>query len=176
MSRAGNVGTALRQRYRLVVGVASGVAVATMALVLFFVFDSSPPAPVADISDNYKVCLLDSSQAVDPTTVWHAVQAAIEKAPINAQQLTVPDVPGGHADPTTYLNGLVALHCRLVVTDGADLTEPLAAVAAQNPKIRFLDIGDPIQLSNVGSITPPVTNPQQITAIVLSDQAGSVRK
>ena len=142
----------LRRHFRLTVGAAAALVVAVVTVLVVFVFTSGPaPSAQPDISSNFKVCLLDSAQGEgDAKIVWNGVQSATKKVPINAQQLTVP--AGSGVDPAPYLNSLVQLHCQLVITSGVELADALKAAATNNPDIRFLHIGDPVDLPNVRTV------------------------
>ena len=151
---------------------AAVIAVATVAVIL--TWPSKPatqPVAYTNISRNYKTCLLTTTQdAALAAPIWQAIQQATTHAPINAQQLTPPT--GTTTQLIPYFNSLIALHCQLVITTGADLTDALTTIAARNPRTHFLNIGSSINQPNIHSIITPLTNPDTITTYVLNATRG----
>jgi basic membrane lipoprotein Med (substrate-binding protein (PBP1-ABC) superfamily) len=154
-------------------GIVAG-ALAIAAVVTILVWPSSPTAPpivYANVSRNYKACLITTTQdAAQAAPVWKAIQSAAIHAPINAQQIIPPTGTTDQLIP--YFNSLIALHCQLIVTTGTDLTDALTTIATQNPRVRFLKIGAAISQPNIHTIPTPLTNPDSITAYVVSATRG----
>lgn len=173
MWTVGGVRAVLRRHFRLTVGVAAVLVAAVVTMLVLFVFADDPaPAAKADISSNFKVCVLDTGPGErDAKTVWNGVQSATKKAPINAQKLAVP--AGSAVDPVPYLNSLVQLRCQFVITRGVELAEALTAVATNNPDTSFLHIGDPVDLPNVRTVQAAAVTPALIRDVVLAAQRAS---
>jgi hypothetical protein len=161
---------------RRIVIIVSALLVAAAGVVAVIVVtknDSQPPTkPIvyANVSQNFKACLLTTANdSVDVPTVWSAIQMATSRAPINAQHLTIP--PAARQDLTPYLNSLLALHCRLIVTAGGELRDTLVAVAKLHPEQHFANVGLATGLANVHDF-PDSTNGSVITDYIVAAARG----
>jgi basic membrane lipoprotein Med (substrate-binding protein (PBP1-ABC) superfamily) len=151
--------------------ISAAAALITAAVIIIVVAVSGSPAPsqqiaYTNISRNFKACLLNTTTNVTTATAtWQAIQKATTNTPINAQHITAPAGPTPTLVP--YLNGLLALHCQLIVTTGDDLHDTLNAIATAHPQQAFLNISNaPTTLTNIHTIptsTPPVTITNLVT-------------
>lgn len=160
----------LREHRWIAIGGGTAVIVAAVLVIVFVVGGGGQqPIHYANYSRNFKVCLLDQTHDdADAAMVWKAVQTAKASAPINAQQMTVPT--GKRIDPAPYLNGLIALRCELIITNGPGLADAVRAGATAHPGTNFVTVGDPVALPNVHAVSTPITSPQSLTDEILTAQ------
>jgi basic membrane lipoprotein Med (substrate-binding protein (PBP1-ABC) superfamily) len=152
--------------------IAAAVAVIVLisGIVAFFVLrddegDDKPPLPVArNASLNPVVCAAIGTD--DPTgtatsdSAWQALLDAAATDKLNAQRL--PVTATSPADAETYLAGLVARKCRVVVATGPHVTAAARAMAARGTDIQWAitDPGQPAPRITVLSTDPPTTRTQ----------------
>ena len=129
-------------RFRWIALAVGGLVLVGAGWLLFGRSSQPQQQAIYSVSQNYRVCLASTAAA---TPAWPALQAA--HGAINAQQVTVPASAVG--DQVPYLNGLLALKCRLIVVAGADLHDAATTVAKANPKQQFVTVGTPLNLPNV---------------------------
>jgi hypothetical protein len=141
----------------VVIGAAVAVIVATT--------DPEPAAVAyANVSRNFRVCMLaTTNDTPEANRVWPASQTAAARAPINAERVTAPVGTSDQLVP--YVNGLVALHCGVIITAGPELAAPVAAVAKTHPGQRFLAAGQPPAAANVETLPG---RPEDLTAALLT--------
>ncbi|MEA5367219.1 hypothetical protein VA596_47365 [Amycolatopsis sp., V23-08] len=123
------------------------VAVGAAATVLLWPDEPAPqPVAYANISRNTRVCLANTT-AGDTEEIWRAVQLEADHEPVNAQHLIAPE-----RNPETiapFLNGVLALHCRLIITTGTDMHDAVTAAAKSHPEQVFASDDSTITLTNV---------------------------
>jgi basic membrane lipoprotein Med (substrate-binding protein (PBP1-ABC) superfamily) len=140
------------------------VGAAITAVVLL----TSGPAPqaiaYANVSRNYRVCLLSTTKdAAETDRIWPAVQAATTRAPINAEHVTAP--AGTPDQLTPYLNSLLSLHCGLIIGAGPDLVAPISTAAKRHPNQHFITSEKPPGSANISSIP---REPSDLTAAIVT--------
>ncbi len=124
---------------------AAGVA----ATVLLWPGEPAPqPAAYANISRNARICLASTS-AGDAPEIWRAIQAETTGEPVNAQHLVSPS----RQTVAPFLNGVLALHCRLIITTGSDMHDAVTAAAKSHPDQAFASDDKSITLPNVRQVT-----------------------
>lgn len=102
-----------------------------------------------NISRNTKICVTSTS-AETAATIWHAVQTASVHEPVNAQQIIAPTNQPDQLEP--FVNGPLALHCRLIIASGSEMHAPITSIANANPHQEFAIDSDLINLTNVHRI------------------------
>lgn len=159
----------LRTRsFRWAMVAALGAAGAATAALVIGSGGHHEPLAITDISQNFKVCVLAAGNpaAPAPSPAWAAVSAAArETKTINAEQFTAPTGPARQQIP--YLNGLIALRCRLIVVAGPELRGALTRVAKADPAQQFLSYGTGALLPNVRRV--PVGDAGAITTVIATD-------
>lgn len=122
---------------------AAGVA----ATVLLWPSEPAPqPVAYANISRNARICLASTSVG-DAPEIWQAIQAETNHEPVNAQHLISPNRQPDAIAP--FLNGVLALRCRLIVTTGSDMHDAVTAAAKSHPDQAFASDDKSITLPNV---------------------------
>ncbi|QKV74198.1 hypothetical protein [Amycolatopsis sp. Hca4] len=138
---------------------AAGIA----ATVLLWPGEPSPqPITYANISRNARICLASTS-AGDAPEIWREIQAESSGKPVNAQHLIAPN-----RQPDTvasFLNGVLALHCRLIITTGTDMHDATTAAAKSHPEQTFASNDQSITLPNVRHVTTPAETVQLIHGV-----------
>ena len=126
------------------------VAVGAAATVLLWPDEPAPqPVAYANISRNTRVCLTNTA-ASDAEDIWRAVQLEADREPVNAQHLIAPNLNPEAIAP--FLNGVLALHCRLIITTGTDMHDAVATAATSHPDQVFASDDRSITLPNVRHI------------------------
>ena len=146
---------------RRIIALACGLLLVIGATVLLVTWLNKPaPQQIAytNISHNTKICVVSTSTDT-AAPIWHAVQTAANQAPVNAQQLIAPSKEPDQLVP--FINGLLALHCKLIIATGADLHDPIISVAKANPHQEFAT-DTTANLPNVQHITDPAQIPDMI--------------
>lgn len=145
---------ALRSRRTFVTGtlIALCVAAVFVGISLSGSKSAAPPIVYTNVSRNFKTCLLTTTtDSASTAAVWPAVQAAARNKPINAQHVVAPGGPTTELVP--YVNSLLALHCSLAITAGADLTDAVVTVAEAHPDERFVNVSSRgAELGNVQDV------------------------
>lgn len=139
-----------RRNLLLVAGLLLLATVGTVIVVISWP-DQPPTQPTvyANVSRNVRVCVAGTS-ARNTAQLWNAVESAATNEPINAQQHIAPDPTPDEV--ASFLNGLIALHCRLIITTGKDMHGPATIVARNNLHQAFATDDDTITLPNVQHI------------------------
>ncbi|OXM61363.1 hypothetical protein [Amycolatopsis vastitatis] len=122
-------------------------AVGVAATVLLWPGESAPqPVAYANISRNARICLASTSSG-DVPEIWQAIQAETNREPVNAQHLIAPNRQPDTIAP--FLNGVLALHCRLIITTGSDMHDAVTAAAKSHPDQAFASDDKSITQPNV---------------------------
>ncbi|WP_410595425.1 hypothetical protein [Amycolatopsis sp. lyj-23] len=122
---------------------AAGVA----AAVLLWPDEPTPqPIAYANISRNARICIASTAAGETPE-IWRAIQAETNHEPINAQHLIAPNQQPDAIAP--FLNGVLALRCRLIVATGSDMHDAVTAAAKSHPDQAFASDDKSITLPNV---------------------------
>jgi basic membrane lipoprotein Med (substrate-binding protein (PBP1-ABC) superfamily) len=129
--------------------VALGILVAAGTAATVLLWPGKPatqPVAYANISRNARICLASTS-AGDAPEMWRAIQAETNREPVNAQHLISPNrQPDAIA---SFLNGVLALRCRLIVTTGSDMHDAVTATAKSHPDQPFASDDKSITQPNV---------------------------
>lgn len=129
------------------------VVVGATVLVLLWPHDPAPqPIAYANVSRNARICVTGTSTD-ESSKLWTAVQTAATHEPINAQRVIAPNRQPEQLIP--FVNGLLALHCKLIITTGKDMHDAITSIAKANPNQTFATDDSTIALSNVHYITSP---------------------
>ncbi|OXM61346.1 hypothetical protein [Amycolatopsis vastitatis] len=110
----------------------------------------------ANISRNARICLASTSSG-DAPDIWRAIQAETNRKPVNAQHLIAPNRQPDAIAP--FLNGVLALRCRLIITTGSDMHDAVTAAAKSHPDQAFASDDKSITLRNVRHVAtaPEIT-------------------
>jgi hypothetical protein len=105
----------------------------------------------ADVSGHRVACLAgasaDTAGNPDTEAVWTAMQEAAAGKPLNMQRLVVPLTTADQAG--SYLSGLAAQHCDLIVSIGPDFASAIPIVTRSSPHTQF------IAVLQAGQTAPP---------------------
>ncbi|MEU0791759.1 hypothetical protein ABZ342_16955 [Amycolatopsis sp. NPDC005961] len=129
-----------------------GVLVAAATVLLWPAEPAPQPVVYANISRNARVCLA-STPAGNAPEIWRAIQAETNAEPVNAQHLISPNAHPGAIAP--FLNGVLALHCRLIITTGIDMHDALAAAAKSHGEQMFASDDSSITMPNFRHVATP---------------------
>ncbi|WP_441246621.1 hypothetical protein [Kitasatospora sp. McL0602] len=120
-------------------------AAAAAAVLLWPQSEKVPPlVAAANYSGRPTACLAaDSTSQPMPASVsavWGAMQKVSSGRPINVQQLVV--AAATHDQAMSYLEGLVAQHCTLIISVSPSFTSALPEIAKASPNTRLVAVVD----------------------------------
>ncbi|MFC8448138.1 hypothetical protein [Kitasatospora sp. NPDC057223] len=156
-----------RTTFAVAVAVAAGGAVAVAAL-WWHHGDSnrSPLVPALDYSGRTRLCLAfddDASSRSTAETARSIVRAATADRTANLQELTVP--AGAPEEAASYLAGLAAQRCNLIITVGPASATGVPALSTADPTLRFAVLGSP---TSVPGPTVVIVDQQDMTRALTS--------
>jgi basic membrane lipoprotein Med (substrate-binding protein (PBP1-ABC) superfamily) len=145
------------RRRRMSLAMAAGVAIAaSVATVLTWRHedpDRHPRVPALDYSERPTLCLAVDDDTGPRSTAEKAsgiIRSATGDRSANLQQLAVP--AGAPQDAVSYLSGLAAQRCNLIVTVGPAAATGVPALSKADPALRFVVLDSPTSLLGPGVV------------------------
>ncbi|MFG2697215.1 hypothetical protein [Kitasatospora sp. NPDC048407] len=154
---------AVLTRRRWAALVAAGGAAAMAVAILVWPDDAPelpPLVPAMDYSGRTRLCLAfddDDHGRATAATARSVIHDAADARTTNVQELAVPATAPKEA--SSYLAGLAAQHCNLIVTAGPVAANGVSALTAADPTLRFVVVDSP---SNPQGPTVTVVKPQDL--------------
>ncbi|WP_371484175.1 BMP family ABC transporter substrate-binding protein [Kitasatospora sp. NBC_00315] len=150
-------------------GVVVPAAVAVLAVVLPGHEPERLPVRAREYTDT-RVCLLTDGQGVSGAAaapVWAGMQDA--SAVTHAQVASLPVLgPATVANAQPYVNTLVQQKCTTVLAGDEVQGQALRAVAAANPKVRFVVVGQGSAAANL-TVVQPSSDVRSAVAKIVGD-------
>ncbi|MEU9451359.1 hypothetical protein [Streptomyces sp. NPDC048277] len=137
--------------------VAAVALLAALSLTALLTGDRSAQPRAANVSRNFRACLLVSPAGATDARLsqasWQGMQDAARSGGVNAERFPAPTVDAKAALP--YFNGAVQHHCELIVTVGTGMRPATEAAARANPRQQFVIIGAASAQPRVSAIAAP---------------------
>ncbi|MFJ1796621.1 hypothetical protein [Kitasatospora griseola] len=157
-----------------VLALAAGCAATVAVTVLVWPDDGPKPPPLVpamDYSGRARLCLAfddDDRSRTTTATARDVLHATANSQTTNIQELAIP--VSAPKEASSYLAGLVAQHCNLIIAVGPVTANGVPALTAADPTLRFVLLDSP---SKVPGSTATVVDPQDLTK-VLTEQITAV--
>ncbi|MEV5952391.1 hypothetical protein AB0M11_01200 [Streptomyces sp. NPDC051987] len=141
----------------VIAAVTAAALLAVLSLAVLLPGDGSTQPRAANVSRNFRACLLVSPAGATDARLsqasWRGMQDAARSGGVNAQRFPAPTVDAKAALP--YFNGAVQHHCRLIVTVGTGMRPATEAAARANPHQEFVIIGAAPARPHIAAIAAP---------------------
>ncbi|MEU9242228.1 hypothetical protein [Streptomyces sp. NPDC048385] len=149
--------TTLVRGHPVIAAATAAVLVAVLSLTVLLAGDRSAQPRAANVSRNFRACLLVSPAGATDTRLsqasWQGMQDAARSGGVNAQRFPTPTIDAKAALP--YFNGAVQHHCELIVTVGTGMRPATEAAARANPHQEFVIVGAGSARPHISAITAP---------------------
>lgn len=161
-------------RTKLIIAAIAMAMVIAGVVVTFFALhddgDDKPELPVArNASLNPVICAAigtdDPSGQATADAAWQALLDAAGTNKVNAQRL--PITATSPADAETYLAGLVARKCRVIVATGQHVAIAARSMAARGTEVQWVIAGPGQSTPQITALSPdPIAARSQVRALI----------
>ncbi|MEU9406989.1 hypothetical protein AB0E08_15080 [Streptomyces sp. NPDC048281] len=167
--------TGLVRGHPVVAATAAVTLLAALTLTVLIGGDRSARPEAANVSRNFRACLLVSPAGATDARLsqasWQGMQDAARSGGVNAERFPAPTIDAKAALP--YFNGAVQHHCELIVTVGTGMKPATEAAARANPHQQFVIIGATSAHPRVAAIAAPAEPEKEEAGKELADKVST---